>query len=162
MSVPVIELTDSPATDSDADAVVLAARRTGDGPELLAPEGFEWAAPALAMLGAKGAVDEVTRLVAPGESGRVVVVAGVGDTADAAALRLAAGAAVRALATAHLGRDRRAERRRGARLGAARGRGVRRVRLHRVQGGAHGPPTASPCTRRTTPRRSASTAPARS
>lgn len=100
MSVPVIELTDSPATDSDADAVVLAARRTGNGPELLAPEGFAWASSALATLGAKGAVDEVTRLVAPGEGGRVVVVAGVGDTADAAALRLAAGAAVRALASA--------------------------------------------------------------
>lgn len=100
MSVPLIELSDSPASDSDADAVVLAARRTGDGPELLAPDGFEWAAPALAALGAKGAADEVTRLVAPGRPGRVVVVAGVGETADAAALRLAAGAAVRALASA--------------------------------------------------------------
>ncbi|MBM7504718.1 leucyl aminopeptidase [Agromyces aurantiacus] len=99
MSVPSLELTDSPAIDSDADAIVIGARRTGDGPELLAPDGFDWAAAALTALGAKGAPDEVTRLVAPGERAGVVLVAGVGDRPDESALRQAAGAAVRALAT---------------------------------------------------------------
>lgn len=99
MSVPVIALTDSPAIDADSDAVVIAARRTGDGPELLAPAGFEWVPAALTALGAKGAIDEVTRLVEPSGAGRIVVVAGVGESADASALRLAAGAAVRALAS---------------------------------------------------------------
>ncbi|GGI48321.1 leucyl aminopeptidase [Agromyces flavus] len=97
MPVPTLELTDSPAVDSDAGAVLLAARRTGDGPELLAPDGFEWVAAALTAFGAKGAAEEITRLVEPGERGRVVIVAGVGDEADAATLRLAAGAAVRTI-----------------------------------------------------------------
>ena len=88
MSVPVIALTDSPAIDADSDAVVIAARRTGDGPELLAPAGFEWVPAALTALGAKGAIDEVTRLVEPSGAGRIVAVAGVGESADASALRL--------------------------------------------------------------------------
>ncbi|GAA2023136.1 leucyl aminopeptidase [Agromyces tropicus] len=100
MSVPTIDLSDSPAAESGADALVLPVRRTADGPELLAPDGFDWVPAALALLGAKGSADEVTRLVAPGEGGRLVVATGVGETADAAGLRLAGGAALRALASA--------------------------------------------------------------
>jgi leucyl aminopeptidase len=100
MPVPSLELSAALPADTDADAVVVFARRTPDGPVPLVPGGFDWVGAALATLGAKGAVDEVTRLVAPGDRGRVVVVAGVGDTADAAALRLAAGAAVRAVPSA--------------------------------------------------------------
>lgn len=100
MPVPSLELSTALPADTDADAAVVFARRTPDGAEPLAPGGFDWVGAALAALGAKGAVDEVTRLVAPDDRGRVIVVAGVGDTADAAALRLAAGAAVRAIPSA--------------------------------------------------------------
>jgi leucyl aminopeptidase len=100
MPVPSLELSTALPADSDADAVVVFARRTSDGAEPLAPGGFEWVGPAIGALGAKGAVDEVTRLVAPDDRGRVVVVAGLGDVADAAALRLAAGAGTRAVPSA--------------------------------------------------------------
>ncbi|BDZ53180.1 leucyl aminopeptidase [Agromyces marinus] len=100
MSVPALTLSDSPASEADADAVVIPVRRTPDGPEPFEVDGFAWVADALGRLGAKGAPEEVTRLVEPGERGRLVIAAGVGETADAATLRLAAGAAVRALATA--------------------------------------------------------------
>lgn len=100
MPVPSLELSTALPADSDSDAVVVFARRTSDGAEPLAPGGFEWVGAAIAALGAKGAVDEVTRLVAPGDQGRVVVVAGLGDLPDAAALRLAAGAGTRAVPSA--------------------------------------------------------------
>ena len=100
MPVPSLELSTVLPADTDADVVVVFARRASDGAEPLSPGGFDWVGATLATLGAKGAVDEVTRLVAPDDRGRMVVVAGVGDTADAAALRLAAGAAVRASSSA--------------------------------------------------------------
>lgn len=100
MPVPSLELSTSPASDTDADVLLVFARRGPDGAEPLAPAGFEWIGAAVAALGAKGSVDEVTKLVAPDGSGRVVAVAGTGETTDAAALRLAAGAGVRALASA--------------------------------------------------------------
>lgn len=98
MPVPSLEL--STVLPTDTDAVLVFARRTSDGAEPLAPSGFEWIGPALTALGAKGGVDEVTKLVAPGDDHRLVVVAGLGDATDAAAIRLAAGAGVRALASA--------------------------------------------------------------
>lgn len=100
MPVPSLELSTALPAETDADAVVVFARRSPDGAEPLAPGGFEWVGTALEALGAKGSVDEVTRLVAPGGTPRVVVVAGLGDTMDAAALRVAAGAGTRALASA--------------------------------------------------------------
>jgi leucyl aminopeptidase len=99
MSVPTIELTASSAATTDADAVVVPVRRTGDGPEPLVAEGFEWVGAALLRIGAKGGVDEVTKLVAPGDGSTLVVATGVGEAADAASLRLAGGAALRALAS---------------------------------------------------------------
>ncbi|MRX42535.1 leucyl aminopeptidase [Agromyces kandeliae] len=99
MSVPSIELTASPADTTDADAVVLPVRRTGDGPVPVVDGGFEWVGTTLARLGAKGGLDEVTKLTAPGGDG-IVVATGVGETTDAASLRHAGGAALRALATA--------------------------------------------------------------
>ncbi len=97
MAVPELSLTDSPAHEADADVVLLAARSIDDGVELLAPAGFEWVAPQLAALGAKGAADELTRLADPVVAGRVIAVAGTGPKSDAAALRLAAGSALRQL-----------------------------------------------------------------
>ncbi|MGR2751816.1 leucyl aminopeptidase [Agromyces arachidis] len=95
MPAPLLEL--SSTVPSDVDALVVFARRGAEGAESLAPAGFEWVGAALAALGAKGVADEVVRLVEPREPGRVVAVAGLGDSADAAALRLAAGAGTRAL-----------------------------------------------------------------
>src|SRR5215207_1565296 len=97
MPVPSLDVSESPAAQSDADVVLLAARSGPDGLELLAPDGFEWVPAALEALGAKGAADEVTRV--PGVEGgpRVVAVVGVGDRADASSLRLAMGGAARQL-----------------------------------------------------------------
>ncbi len=97
MPTPVISLSSSPAVDATADVVVLASRSGDDGVVLLAPDGFEWAEGQLRALGAKGAADELVRLADPGVEGRVVAVAGTGPTADADALRLAAGSALRQL-----------------------------------------------------------------
>lgn len=97
MPIPALDLSSSPASTATADALVLFAARGEDGPELVAADGAEWAAAALGALGASGAAEELTRL--PGADGgpRVVVVAGVGEQADASNLRLAAGAALRGL-----------------------------------------------------------------
>ncbi|KZE94362.1 putative cytosol aminopeptidase [Agromyces sp. NDB4Y10] len=100
MPVPSLELSTALPSDSDADALLVFARRGTDGPEVLAPVGFEWVPGALAALGAKAGADEVTRLVAPGERTRVVAVCGLGEATDAAAFRLAAGAGSRALSAA--------------------------------------------------------------
>ncbi|MCM3659080.1 leucyl aminopeptidase [Agromyces mediolanus] len=97
MPIPTISLSASPAVDADAEVVVLASRSTDDGPQLLAPAGFEWAEAQLRALGAKGAADELVRLADPSVDGRVVAVAGTGAAADADALRLAAGSALRQL-----------------------------------------------------------------
>jgi leucyl aminopeptidase len=97
MPVPTLSVSATPAAQSDADVVLLAARKGPDNLELLAADGFEWVSVALEALGAKGAADEVTRL--PGIEGgpRVVAVAGVGDRADAPSFRLAMGGAMRQL-----------------------------------------------------------------
>ncbi|WP_430646535.1 leucyl aminopeptidase [Agromyces sp. GXS1127] len=99
MSVPTIELATSPAATTDADAVVVPVRRTGDGPAPIVDDGFEWLGAALERLGAKGGLDEVTKLTAP-DRDVLVVATGVGETTDAASLRHAGGAALRALASA--------------------------------------------------------------
>jgi len=98
MSVPSIELSASPAAATDVDALVLPVRRTGDGPVPIVDVGLDWVGTSLARLGAKGALDEVTKLTAP-DGDLLVVATGTGETADAASLRHAAGAAVRALAS---------------------------------------------------------------
>ena len=97
MAVPTLSVTDSPASTSDADVVLLAVRKGAEGPELLAETGFEWVAAALEALDVSGAAEEFIRI--PGTPGgpRVVAIVGVGERADAASLRLAAGAALRQL-----------------------------------------------------------------
>ncbi|KRC62609.1 aminopeptidase [Agromyces sp. Root81] len=97
MAVPTLTVTDSPASASDADVVLLAARKGTDGPELLAEAGFEWVAPVLEALDAGGAAEELIRVPGPADGPRVVAVVGIGDRADAASLRLAAGSALRQL-----------------------------------------------------------------
>ncbi|AWB95472.1 leucyl aminopeptidase [Agromyces badenianii] len=97
MAVPILSVTDSPASVSDADVVVLASRKGPAGPELLSEPGFEWVAPLLAVLEVSGSPEELVRIPAPEGGARVVAVAGIGDRADAASLRLAAGSALRQL-----------------------------------------------------------------
>jgi len=97
MTVPVLSVSPVPAAESGADAVLLAATSGADGAELLSVEGFEWLPAALTALGAKGTAEEVVKVPGPDGGPRLVVVVGTGEAADAAALRLAAGSAVRQL-----------------------------------------------------------------
>lgn len=97
MTVPEFTCSPGPVSDSDADVVLLAARPADSGVQLLAPPQYEWVTPLLSSLGATGAVDELTRIPAQGGGPAVVAVAGLGERADAAGLRLAAGSAVRQL-----------------------------------------------------------------
>jgi leucyl aminopeptidase len=97
MTAPELSRSSDPVTASDADVVLLAARPGEDGPELLAPDAYGWVTPLLVRLGAKGAADEFTRIPSQGDGPQVVAVVGLGDRADAAGLRLAAGTAVRQL-----------------------------------------------------------------
>ncbi|MDQ0575310.1 leucyl aminopeptidase [Agromyces albus] len=97
MATPALTVTDSPAAEAEADVVLLAARSGPDGLELLAADGFDWVEPLIATLGATGATDELTRVGGLDGGPRVVAVIGVGERADAASLRLAAGSALRQL-----------------------------------------------------------------
>lgn len=97
MTVPSLSVSASPAVGSDADVVILAATSGSDGAELMAVPGYEWVPAALAAVGAKGTAEEFTRLPGNGDGPRMVVVAGTGGAADAAAYRLAIGSAVRQL-----------------------------------------------------------------
>ncbi|GAA1953314.1 leucyl aminopeptidase [Agromyces allii] len=97
MSVPELRTSDLPPAASDADVVLLTAVSSSDGPRLLEVEGYAWVAPLLAGLGATGGSDELVRLPSSGDGPAVVAVAGAGDRADAASLRLAAGSALRQL-----------------------------------------------------------------
>ncbi|MGI9824545.1 leucyl aminopeptidase [Agromyces sp. Marseille-Q5079] len=97
MSSPALRLSDQPATTSDADVLVLTATTGDDGPVLLGVEGYDWVAPLLRPLGASGAIDELVRLPSQVGGPAVVAVAGLGERADAASMRLAVGSALRKL-----------------------------------------------------------------
>lgn len=102
--MPSLTLSGRPAADVAVDALVIGARCTDDGAELLSGHGLPAAAvthlkDSLAALEAKGGVGEVARIVAvPGVKAGCVAVAGVGKTEAADALRDAAANAVRQLA----------------------------------------------------------------
>jgi leucyl aminopeptidase len=97
MPIPALDAVTSPAADTSADALVLFATTGDDGPDVHAPDGFAWAGEALRALGGKGGAEELTRLPGRAAGPRVVLVAGVGERVDASGIRLAAGAALRAL-----------------------------------------------------------------
>jgi leucyl aminopeptidase len=131
MPTPTLELSSSPVSASPADVVVVFVTSGDDGPEVVAAADLEWVSGELRLLGASGAAEELTRLPGRknGENGaRIVAVAGVGERADAASIRLAAGAALRglndvehvALAVAGLAGDTVAAALEGAALGAYR------------------------------------------
>ncbi|GAA1834704.1 leucyl aminopeptidase [Agromyces salentinus] len=98
MSSPDLRLSDQSPATSDADVLVLTATAGDDGAVLLAVEGYDWVAPSLTRLGAKGSVDELVRLPSQTDGPAVVAVAGLGKHADAASMRLALGGALRRLA----------------------------------------------------------------
>ena len=97
MTVPEPAISRAPATESDADVMLLAATAGSEGPELLAPEDYAWIAPLLPALGFRGGVDELVRIPSRSSGPELVAVVGVGRRADAASLRLAAGSAARQL-----------------------------------------------------------------
>ncbi|HEY6800026.1 MAG TPA: leucyl aminopeptidase, partial [Agromyces sp.] len=72
MTVPELSYSTASAIDSDADVVLLAARSTDEGAQVLAPAEYDWVAPLLGGLGASGAVDELTRIPAQGDGPAVV------------------------------------------------------------------------------------------
>ncbi|MBN9607680.1 MAG: leucyl aminopeptidase [Actinomycetales bacterium] len=105
MPHPELALTAHPASPSAADAVVLAVRKTPEGPRLLVDD-----APLgdldLAALGVTGAVDEVVRVPSPNGAAPYVLSGVGGGEPDPDALRAAAGAAIRRLGgRAHVALD---------------------------------------------------------
>ncbi|HUC56467.1 MAG TPA: leucyl aminopeptidase [Streptosporangiaceae bacterium] len=102
-----IRTTNSPASDVSADAIVIAVSQGPDGPVLA--EGAQdldaalggTLTQALAALGATGRAEELTRTLSGGKAAAPLIAAvGLGPApADAEALRRAAGAAVRGLAS---------------------------------------------------------------
>ncbi|PPG70904.1 leucyl aminopeptidase [Rathayibacter rathayi] len=98
MPLSSLEYSSVPASDIDTDALVLGVAPGPDGPRLVGAEGFEEMAPSLSALGATGAADTFVRVPSSVRAG-VVVLVGLGSAEpDDAALRAAAGAAVRLLA----------------------------------------------------------------
>ncbi|GGE87976.1 leucyl aminopeptidase [Mycetocola zhadangensis] len=99
--MPVFDLSvsSSPASDFATDVLVLGATANGNGPELLAPAGFDWLADSLKAIGATGAVDQLIRV--PGNStANSIAIIGIGSEVTPDALRIAAGSAIRQLAGA--------------------------------------------------------------
>ncbi|WP_127793382.1 leucyl aminopeptidase [Agromyces sp. LHK192] len=90
-----LDLSTAPASESSADAVVLFAVAGDEAPQLVDGDGYDWVPDALESLGASAVAEEITRLPARDGGPRRILVAGVGPTADAPAIRLAAGAALR-------------------------------------------------------------------
>lgn len=98
MPLSSLEYSTVPASKIDTDALVLGVAPGQDGPRLIGVEGFEELASSLTALGVTGAAESVIRVPSPAHAG-VVVLVGLGSAEpDDAALRSAAGLAVRSLA----------------------------------------------------------------
>lgn len=98
MPLSSLEYSTVPASDIDTDALVLGVAPGPDGPRLVGVEGFGELVPALAALGATGAVDTLLRVPSSVRAG-VLVLVGLGSTEPSdSVLRAAAGSAVRSLA----------------------------------------------------------------
>jgi leucyl aminopeptidase len=101
----VVQTTQVSAREAQADAVIIGVTQGSTGPVLAAgAQDVDTAlggglAATLAVLGATGAADEVTKIASGGALGAPLIVAvGLGPDPDAEALRRGAGAAVRSLA----------------------------------------------------------------
>lgn len=99
MAVPTLYVNNSELSSIEADVLVVAAKRTDDGPRLLTDNPALLALEAsLRLVGATGAVDELTRLPLAGFAATSLAVVGVGSaTLTTTELRLAAGSATRQL-----------------------------------------------------------------
>lgn len=98
MPLSSLEYSTVPASEIDTDALVLGVAPGPDGPRLVGAEGFEELASSLTALGVTGAAESIIRVPSPVHAG-VVVLVGLGSAEpDDAALRTAAGSAIRALA----------------------------------------------------------------
>jgi len=99
VTLPALSIRPAAPAEIEGDVLVLALEKGADGPRVLASGALAELGEVAAALGATGAVDEITRLVAPsGVAATTVALIGVGaDERDANALRRAAGAATRQL-----------------------------------------------------------------
>ena len=102
MTVPTLSLSTESALGSPADILILAALQTDDGVQLVADVTLGDALIAsvtaqLPLLNATGARDEIVRLVSSAGTPRSIAVVGLGRVLSTAALRHAAGSAVRQL-----------------------------------------------------------------
>ena len=99
MPISTLHLNHSPLSTIEAQVLVIAAQRTDDGPRLLSDDPALLALEAsLSLVGATGAVDELTRLTLTGFAASSLAVIGVGSAElTTTELRLAAGSATRQL-----------------------------------------------------------------
>jgi leucyl aminopeptidase len=98
--MPISSVSLSPASPSDveADVLVLAVARDGDGVTILGATGFEELGGTLTALGVRGGEDELTRVPAQGVAASSIALIGVGSApVSTDSLRYAAGSAVRQL-----------------------------------------------------------------
>jgi len=99
MTVPALSLSTAPATEIEADVLVIGVAKTPDGPRVLGEHrGLDTVASSLKAIGITGAVDEVRRLGPIGRGAASIALVGVGSapiTPDV--LRYAAGTAARQL-----------------------------------------------------------------
>ncbi|MEJ3403241.1 leucyl aminopeptidase [Rathayibacter sp. YIM 133350] len=97
MASPELTLTtDSPLTQP-VDIVVVGARKSPDGPVLVAHEAYADLVAALSPVAVTGARDQLVRVVDTVGSATAIAIIGLGESVDAASLRAAAGSAARQL-----------------------------------------------------------------
>jgi leucyl aminopeptidase len=98
MTVPALAVTTASIDTVSADVLVIAARRTEDGPVLLTDNPTLLALqPSLAAIGVSGGADELTRLPLTGFAAASLAIIGLGASFDDNDLRQAAGSATRQL-----------------------------------------------------------------
>ncbi|NQX27546.1 leucyl aminopeptidase [Microbacteriaceae bacterium VKM Ac-2854] len=99
MSLASLSFSAAPATEIEADALVLGVSSTPDGPRLHAGDEFAGIASSLEALGVTGALDTITRIPGANGSAELIAVVGLGSGEPTpGTLRAAAGLAVRTLA----------------------------------------------------------------
>jgi len=98
MTVPSLFVTTAALATVEADVLVIAAKRSDDGPQLLTDDPALLALqPSLALVGITASTDEVRRLPLVGFAAKSLAVVGLGADFTVNDLRLAAGAATRQL-----------------------------------------------------------------
>jgi leucyl aminopeptidase len=98
MTVPALAVTTAELESIEGDVLIVAVRKTDDGPRLLTEHPALLALePTLALVGITGATDEVRRLPLEGFAAKSLAVVGLAADAGANELRLAAGSATRQL-----------------------------------------------------------------